>query len=133
VTGGAIGFGIPAASGAAIACPDRPVIAIQADGSALYTVQGLWTQAREGLNIKTLICSNRRYNILQYELHRGGFDVESPHAQNLTSLANPPIDWQHIAKGFGVPAVQVEKAEDLSKQLERALAEDGPCLIEMLL
>jgi acetolactate synthase-1/2/3 large subunit len=132
ITGGAIGFGIPAATGAAIACPDRTVIDIQADGSALYTIQALWTQARENLNIKTLICSNRRYNILQTELWQGGFDLEGQYAQSMTSLAEPALDWQQLAQGFGVPAVRVEKAEDLSRELQIALAEPGPRLIEML-
>ena len=132
-TGGAIGFGMPAAIGAAIACPDRPVINIQADGSALYTVQALWTQARESLNITTLICNNNRYNILQFELLRAGFDIEGQYAQDLTRLDNPSIDWQHVAKGYGIPTVQVEKAEDLSRELERALAEPGPHVIELLL
>jgi acetolactate synthase I/II/III large subunit len=133
VTGGAIGFGIPAATGAAIACPDRPVINIEADGSAMYTVQALWTQARESLNVTTLICSNRRYNILQTELRHGGFDIEGQHAQSLTSLSNPPIDWRQVANGFGIPAVRVERTEDLTRELQRALAEAGPHLIEILL
>jgi acetolactate synthase I/II/III large subunit len=132
ITGGAIGWGIPAATGAAIACPDRPVIAMQADGSAMYTVQGLWTQARENLNIKTLIFSNRRYNILQTELRHGGFDIEGQYAQSMTRLDEPAIDWQHIARSFGVPAVRVEKSEDLSRELQNALSETGPRLIEML-
>ncbi len=79
--GGSIGQGIPCATGAAIACPDRPVIDLQADGSALYTVQALWTQAREGLNVTTLICSNRSYRILQMELHRAGITSCGPNTR----------------------------------------------------
>jgi acetolactate synthase-1/2/3 large subunit len=133
LSGGAIGFGIPAATGAAVACPDRPVINIQADGSASYTLQALWTQAREQLNIKTLICNNRRYNILQIELMRAGIEPPGQQVQSLTNLDNPAIDWRQIAKGFGVPAVRVERAEDLTQTLENALSEPGPCLIEMIL
>jgi len=133
VSGGSIGQGIPCATGAAIACPDRPVIDLQADGSALYTVQALWTQAREALNVTTLICSNRSYRILQMELSRSGIAPNGPNAQGLTELTKPPIDWVKIAQGFGVPGVTVSTAEDLGRELGKALAEPGPHLIEMLL
>jgi acetolactate synthase-1/2/3 large subunit len=133
VSGGSIGQGIPCATGAAIACPDRPVIDLQADGSALYTVQALWTQAREGLNVTTLICSNRSYRILQMELSRSGIAPNGPNAQALTELTKPPIDWINMAKGFGVPGVAVSSAEDLARELNIALTEPGPHLIEMLL
>jgi acetolactate synthase I/II/III large subunit len=133
VSGGSIGQGIPCATGAAIACPDRPVIDLQADGSALYTVQALWTQAREGLNVTTLICSNRSYRILQMELSRSGIAPNGPNAQALTELTKPPIDWVRIAEGFGVPGVTVSTAEDLTRELNKALTEPGPHLIEMLL
>jgi acetolactate synthase-1/2/3 large subunit len=132
ITGGAIGWGIPQAVGAAIACPDRPVIGLQADGSGLYTVQGLWTQAREGLNVTTLIASNRRYNILEVEMHRAGMAV-GERARSLTSLDDPPVDWVQTAQGFGVPAVQVTTAQALTRELTIALAEPGPRLIEMVL
>jgi acetolactate synthase I/II/III large subunit len=133
VSGGSIGYGIPCATGAAIACPDRPVIDLQADGSALYTVQALWTQAREGLNVTTLICSNRSYRILQMELHRAGVDSYGPNTRKLTDLASPPIDWVKVSLGFGVPAATVSNAEDLARELGSALSEPGPHLIEMLL
>jgi acetolactate synthase-1/2/3 large subunit len=133
VTGGSIGYGIPCATGAAIASPNRPVIDLQADGSALYTVQALWTQAREGLNVTTLICSNRSYRILQMELHRAGIDSYGPNTGKLTDLASPPIDWVKVSHGFGVPAATVSNAEDLAKELGKALTEPGPHLIEMLL
>jgi acetolactate synthase-1/2/3 large subunit len=133
VSGGSIGQGIPCATGAAIACPDRPVIDLQVDGSALYTVQALWTQAREGLNVTTLICSNRSYRILQVELSRSGIAPDGPNARALTELTKPPIDWVRIAQGFGVPGVSVSTAEDLARELNKALTEPGPHLIEMLL
>lgn len=133
LTGGAIGQGPPNATGAAIACPDRPVINLQADGSGMYTLQSLWTQARESLNVTTLICNNRSYRILQFELMRAGIADPGPQAKRLTELTEPLPDWVHLAQGFGVPAVRVEKADTLVRELERALAEPGPHLIEMML
>lgn len=130
--GGAIGYGIPCAVGAAVACPERPVIDFQADGSAMYTLQALWMQAREGLDITTLICSNRSYNILNIEIARAGVAAPGRYAQTLTDLSNPPIDWVHISKGMGVPAVAVDSCEALAKELKKALAEPGPHLIEMI-
>jgi acetolactate synthase I/II/III large subunit len=133
VTGGAIGYGIPCATGAAVACPDRPVINFQADGSAMYTVQGLWTQARESLNVTTLICSNRSYNILKMELLRAGITSPGTKACSLIDLDKPPVDWVKLSTGFGVTAVSVDTAEDLTKELNIALTEPGPHLIEMVL
>jgi acetolactate synthase-1/2/3 large subunit len=132
-SGGSIGLGIPCATGAAIACPDRPVINLQADGSALYTVQALWTQAREGLNVTTLICSNHSYRILQTELNRAGITSYGLKTRALTELTQPAIDWVRTAEGFGVPATTVSTAEALVRELCKALAEPGPHLIEMLL
>jgi acetolactate synthase-1/2/3 large subunit len=131
LTGGAIGQGMPSATGAAMACPDRPVINLQADGSAMYTVQSLWTQARENLNVTTLICSNRSYNIIQVELQRAGFTNPGPRALSFTDLGNPNIGWVELSKGLGVPAVAVDTADDLARELKRALREPGPHLIEM--
>ncbi|MFN7944400.1 MAG: acetolactate synthase large subunit [Blastocatellia bacterium] len=131
--GGAIGLGPPCATGAAVACPDRPVINIQADGSAMYTLQALWTQAREGLNVTTLICNNRSYRILGVELKRAGVDEFGPQARNLIGLTSPALDWVQMANGMGVPAVRVATADDLCRELERALTEAGPHLIEMML
>ena len=133
IAGGSIGYGMPCAAGAALACPDRPVINLQADGSAAYTVQALWTQAREGLNVTTLLCSNRSYNIVRVELERAGVTATGPYAQSLTDLSHPNIDWVSIAKGFGVPGVSVETAEDLAREIVKALEEPGPHLIEMLI
>jgi acetolactate synthase I/II/III large subunit len=133
ITGGAIGQGMPCATGAAVACPDRPVINLQADGSAMYTVQSLWTQAREGLNVTTLICSNRSYNIINVELHRAGFTNPGPRALSFTDLGNPPIDWPNLSRGMGVPGVAVDTVEDLAREMKKALREPGPYLIEMIL
>jgi acetolactate synthase-1/2/3 large subunit len=131
--GGAIGLGLPCATGAAVACPDRTVINLQADGSAMYTVQALWTQAREQLNVKTIICNNASYRILGIELMRTGVKEFGKQAQSMIGLRNPAIDWVTLSKGLGVPAVRVETAEDLARDLERALAEAGPQLIEAVL
>jgi acetolactate synthase-1/2/3 large subunit len=133
VSGGSIGYGIPCATGAAIACPDRPVINFQADGSAMYTVQALWTQAREGLDVTTLIASNRSYNILKLELDRAGISEPGPNTLSLIDLSRPCIDWASVARGMGVPGVAVRTAEQLSDELSRALAEPGPHLIDMVL
>jgi acetolactate synthase-1/2/3 large subunit len=131
--GGAIGHGLPCATGAALACPDRPVLALTADGCGLYTVQALWTQAREGLNVTTLIFSNRMYRILRLELARAGIDPPGKQASAMTSLTDPPLDWVKVAQGFGVPAARADRAEDLVRELDRAFQEPGPHLIEAVM
>ena len=133
LTGGAIGQGLPCATGAAVACPDRRVIAFQADGSSMYTIQSLWTQARESLNVTTVLCNNRSYRILQVELARAGVTEPGRKARSLTDLFNPDIDFTSLARGLGVPSVRVETAEALTLELERSLATPGPTLIEMIL
>jgi acetolactate synthase I/II/III large subunit len=133
LTGGAIGQGLPCATGAAVACGDRKVIAFQADGSGMYTLQALWTQAREQLDVTTLICNNRRYRILQVELARAGVTEPGPKARALTSLAQPELNWSTMASGMGVAAVRVETAEALAVELRRALSAQGPNLIEMMI
>jgi acetolactate synthase-1/2/3 large subunit len=133
LTGGAIGQGLPCATGAAIACPDRKVVAFQADGSGLYTLQALWSQARESLDVTTIICANRTYRILQIELMRAGIGEPGPAARALTNLGEPAVDWVELAKGMGVPAVRAEDAETMVSELRRALAEPGPHLIEAIL
>ncbi len=130
--GGAIGLGPPCATGAAVACPDRVVINLQADGSAMYTLQSLWTQARERLNVITILCNNRSYRILGIELGRAGVTELGDQAKRLVGLADPAIDWVSLAKGMGVPGVRVDTAEDLTRELTRALAEKGPHLIEAI-
>ncbi len=131
-TGGAIGQGPAISIGCAVACPDRKVINLQSDGSALYTIQSLWTQARENLDVVTLIVSNKRYSILQVELKRSGQVVPGPQAQALTELDNPALDWVALAKGFGVNATKAETTDELSALLEKAMATSGPHLIEMV-
>ncbi|MEW2116116.1 acetolactate synthase large subunit [Streptomyces sp. NPDC005474] len=132
-TGGAIGQGLPAAVGAAIAAPGRKVVALQSDGSAQYTIQSLWTMAREQLPVVTLIASNRAYNVLRTELGRHGQSRPGPVAAALTSLDGPAFDWPALARGYGVPGTRVETGEELRRELGRALAADGPQLIEMAL
>ncbi|HTW90041.1 MAG TPA: acetolactate synthase large subunit [Candidatus Binataceae bacterium] len=133
LTGGAIGQGLPCATGAAVASPGRKVIALQADGGGMYTLQALWTNARESLDITTVICNNRSYRILQVELSRAGITEPGRKARSLTMLDNPEISWVDMARGMGVPGVRVSTAEELVRELERALPERGPNLIEMMM
>ncbi len=131
LTGGAIGLGLPMATGAAVAAPDRPVLCLEADGSAMYTLQALWTQAREELNVTTVVLSNRSYAILNIELHRVGADAGGPRARRLLDLSDPELEFCDLARGMGVPACKVENAEELSSALEAAYAAPGPNLIEV--
>jgi acetolactate synthase I/II/III large subunit len=133
LTGGAIGQGLPLATGAAVACPDRPVLALEADGSAMYTVQALWTQAREQLDVTTVIFSNRSYAILTMELQRTGAPVTGTTARSLLDLSRPDLDFVSLAAGMGVPASRAATAGEFAAQLDRALAEPGPHLIEAVL
>lgn len=133
ITGGSIGYGMPCAVGAALAFPDRPVINFQADGSAMYTIQALWTEAREGLNVKTLICSNRGYNILRVEFQRAGITDPGAKALSLSNIDQPKLNWVSISSGMGVPATSVSTAENLVSEFTRILSEPGPSLIEMLI
>lgn len=130
LTGGAIGQGLPVAVGAAIAAPHRPVIALQADGSALYTISALWTMARERLDITVVILNNRAYAILQVELMRVGASAGGPKAQSLLDLSNPDIDFVAIAEGLGVPATRATTAEELAADFSAAIGEPGPHLID---
>jgi acetolactate synthase-1/2/3 large subunit len=133
LTGGAIGQGLPCAVGAAIACPGRRVIAFQADGSGLYTLQALWTMAREGLDVAVVVCANRTYRILQVELARAGVAEPGPTARSLTQLGPPPVDWVAAARAFGVPGTCARSAEELAQALARSFAAPGPSLVEALL
>jgi acetolactate synthase-1/2/3 large subunit len=133
LTGGAIGQGPSAATGAAIACPKRKVINFQSDGCGAYSVQALWTQARENLDVVTIIGSNRSYQILQLELSRAGVAQTGPIARSMLGLDDPFIDWVKIGEGFGVPAVAVDSADALARQLERASVHKGPYLIEAII
>ncbi len=133
LTGGAIGQGLPLATGAAIACPGRSVLALEADGSAMYTISALWTHAREQLDITTIIFSNRRYAILGMELDRVGATAGGEAARSLFDLSKPEIDFVALATGMGVPASRAITAGEFAVQLEGALAEPGPHLIEAML
>jgi acetolactate synthase-1/2/3 large subunit len=133
LTGGAIGQGLPAATGAAVACPDRPVIALQADGSAMYTIQALWTQAREQLDVTTVICDNSAYAILAGELENVGAASGGERAGKLLDLGGPSLDFVALATGMGVPASRARTAEELAQQFRAALAEPGPHLIDAVL
>lgn len=133
LTGGSIGQGLPCAAGAALACPGRRVIALQADGGGLYTVQALWTMAREGLDVTTVVCANRSYRILRFEIGRAGIAEPGPSALALTDLARPAVDWTALARGFGVPASRATTADELAGALERSFSTPGPALIEAVL
>src|SRR5450755_1205103 len=132
LTGGAIGQGLPVATGAAVAAPDRPVIALEADGSALYTIQALWTQAREQLDVTTVLINNAAYAILRIELARTGAGSAGSRAARLLDLSDPTPDFTQIAAGLGVPATRVSTVEELDRELRRAYAEPGPHLIEAI-
>jgi acetolactate synthase-1/2/3 large subunit len=131
LTGGSLGQGAPCAAGAAVACPERPVINIQADGAGMYTFPALWTEAKEGLNVTTLICANRGYNILKLELGRLGVSAPGVNAARLTDLGG--IDWVSLGRGMGVPSTRAATAEELASELGKALEEPGPHLIEMVI
>ncbi len=133
LTGGAIGQGLPCAVGAALACPDRNVIAFQADGSGMYTLQSLWTMARENLNVVVVLCSNRAYRILQVEMMRTGNAEPGPKASRLTRLDQPELDWVALATGCGVPGIRVENVQEFDAALPRALRAEGPQLIELMI
>ncbi len=133
LTGGAIGEGPALAIGAALAAPGRKVVNLEADGSGAYALQAFWTQAREGLDIVTIICANRAYRILGLELERSGEAPGGPATRALTSLEPPAIDWVAVARGLGVPGVRVASAEGLADELDRALTSRGPYLIEAVL
>ena len=129
--GGSIGYGMPVAIGAAIACPDRKVIAMIGDGSAMYTVQSLWTMARERQDITVLIFANGTYNILRGELTNVGVRNPGPRAVDMLSLSRPDLDWVSMAKGMGVPASRADSCEQLAKALDSGLASGGPNLIQV--
>jgi acetolactate synthase-1/2/3 large subunit len=130
LTGGAIGQGLPVAVGAAVACPDRPVLALEAEGSAMYTIQSLWTMAREQLDVTVVIFNNRSYAILNVELQRVGAQGGGEKAQSQLDLGRPDLDLVALGNGLGVPSKRVESPEALTAALERAIAEPGPHLIE---
>ena len=132
ITGGAIGMGLPVATGAAVACPDRKVVCLQADGSAMYTVQALWTQAREGLDVTTVILDNRSYAILKWELANLGAGGGRK-AHDMMELDRPALDWVAMARAMGVEAGRAETIEEFGRQLDAGLRSQGPYLIDLVL
>lgn len=136
LTGGAIGYALPVAVGAAIAAPDRPVLCLESDGSAMYTISALWNHARDNLDITTVIYANHAYDILRIELQRVGVQdarQPGPKAESLLDLTPPALDFVRIAEGMGVPGRRVSTAEELAVALQWALAESGPHLIEAVM
>ena len=130
LTGGAIGQGLPVAVGAAVACPDRQVVALESDGSAMYTLQALWTQAREGLDVTTILFNNGSYAVLNMELGRVGAERPGRGRRRCSTSAAPTSTSSRSASGMGVPATRATTAEEFNEQLARALATPGPTLVE---
>ena len=131
--GGSIGIGMPLSVGAAVACPDRKVINLQADGSAMYTIQSLWTEARENLNVTTVIFNNRQYAILRHELANVGAQNVGRKALDMLDLSRPDMDFTMMARGMGVPGERVTTMEEFNAAMARALAVKGPYLVEAML
>jgi acetolactate synthase-1/2/3 large subunit len=133
VTGGSIGQALPVAVGAAVACPDQKVLALEADGSGMYTLQALWTMARENLDVLTVIFANRRYRILDVELRRTGAKGFGEIANNMIDIGRPNLDWVSLAQGMGVAATQATTTAEFQSQFRDAVRERGPRLIEALI
>lgn len=131
--GGSIGYAMPAAIGAAVACPDRKVMCLSGDGSAMYSVQALWTMARENLDITVLIFANRSYAILRGELANVGVQNAGPRAMDMLSLERPALDWVQMSRAMGVTAARVSDCAALEAALEDGLGSGGPNLIEVVL
>lgn len=132
-TGGSIGIAMPLAVGAAVACPDRPVLCLSADGSGMYTAQALWTMARENLRVVTIVFANRTYGVLKREFSYLGVGEPGPTARDLFEIGRPDIDWISLAKGMGVPGVRPRSLPELAKALQDGLSSEGPKLIEVSL
>jgi acetolactate synthase-1/2/3 large subunit len=131
--GGSIGIGMPLATGAAVACPDRKVLNMQADGSAMYTIQALWTQARENLDITTVLLNNRSYAILRHELTNVGAQNVGRKALDMLDLSRPDLDFVMLARGMGVPGERVTGMDEFNTAVARGLATPGPYLVEVML
>lgn len=132
VTGGAIGYGLPAAVGAAVACPDRKVVVLEGDGSGMYTLQSLWTMAREGLDVVVVVLSNRGYQILRGELANVGVTDVGRNAVRMFDIVEPGLDWVALAKGHGVTAERVTDMAGFNAAFATAVTRKGPCLIEVI-
>ena len=133
LTGGAIGAGLPLAIGAAVAAPERKVLSLNGDGAAMYTIQSLWTMAREGLDVTVVVFANYTYRILNIEMQRTGAGAAGPQAAKLLELGDPRIDFVSLAKGLGVPATRCESAEAFEKAFAAAMAQKGPTFIEAVI
>ena len=131
--GGSLGYALPVSIGAAIAAPDRKVLTVSGDGSAMYSLQAMWTIARERLNVTIVILANRSYNILRSELNKVGLEKPGKTALEMLSLDNPELDWVALSKGHGIEATRANTLEDFAKQLQTALDIKGPRLIELVL
>jgi acetolactate synthase-1/2/3 large subunit len=130
-TGGSIGIALPLAVGAAVACADRRVLCLTADGSGMYTLQALWTMAREGLNVTTVVFANRDYAVLKREFSYLGIGEPRRRAMDMFEIGRPDLDWVSLAKGMGVPATRVNSLESFARALREGLEGDGPSLIEV--
>jgi acetolactate synthase-1/2/3 large subunit len=133
VRGGSIGFGLPAAAGAAIACPDRKVVCLESDGSGMYTPQALWTMARENLDVTILLMANRSYATLVGEMPNVGIETLGAKARSVLELERPVIDWLGLARTLGVGGARVEDMDGFNREFLRGLATPGPYLIEIVL
>ncbi len=132
LTGGAIGQGLPVAVGASVAAPGRRVVALESDGSALYTLQAWWTMAREGLDVTTILLNNGSYAVLNMELDRVGVEAPGPRAREMLDLGRPSIEFVPLARGLGLHATRADTAESFADQLARALATPGPSVVEAM-
>ena len=131
--GGSIGFGMPVSVGAAVACPDRKVVCLEGDGSGMYTVQSLWTMAREGLDVTVVVFANRTYQILKGEMANVGAGNFGRKALDMLEIGRPDLDWVGMARGMGVEAGRATTAEELCHQLTAGFRSQGPYLIEVVL
>lgn len=132
ITGGSIGFGLPCATGAAVACPDRKVVVLEGDGSGMYTLQSLWTMAREGLDVTTVVFANRGYQILREELAAMGVNEVGQNAARMFDVEGPALDWVALARGHGVQAVRVADTAGFNAAFAEAMGQRGPRLIEVV-
>ena len=133
LTGGSIGFGLPTAIGAAVACPERKVICLHGDGGAMYTIQSLWTMARENLDVCVVIFANRKYQILQVELARVGTEGVNKKTMDMLDIGNPDLDFVSLATGMGVAAAKADSIDEFNRLYQQAMNTKGPFLIEVIL
>ena len=130
-TGGSIGIALPLAVGAAVACPDRKVLCLTADGSAMYTLQALWTMAREKLDVTIVVFANRDYSVLKREFSYLGIGSPGARAREMFEIGHPDLEWVELAKGMGVQGIRVDSLDAFGKALQSCLEGTGPSLIEV--